>query len=151
LRGSLAGVLGQREDRLPEHQVAQPYTDDRAGDLRSDVPTDLTPRKATLGRICDRDGGVEVCTRDGTEREEKRDKHRACRERICKERQTDIPAGESLTHDAGAHYGGEKKRGPNGLGREPTPEGHADRFAAGFAAGSANACRSASTRSGTSR
>ena len=34
---------------------------------------------------------------------------------------------------------------------ERRPNGHADRFATGFSDGNANACRSASTRSGTSR
>ena len=99
-----------------------------------------------------RDRGIEVRARDRTEGQDQRHQHGAGREGVREERDRDVPAREPLTHDARADDAREQQRRPDGLGREPPREGHADRLTpTAFSAGSASAWRSASTRAGTRR
>ena len=83
-------------------RCATRYPDEGPDDLHHHVARHLTPGEAALPRIRERDRGIEVRTRDGSEGQNQRHQDGAGRQRVREEGDGDIPAREALAHDARA-------------------------------------------------
>jgi hypothetical protein len=73
LRATGSCMARSEKQRFAEHQVSCGNTGKSADDLRSEVGWYLAPRQAALRGIGQRDGRVEVRSRDWPERENQRD------------------------------------------------------------------------------
>jgi hypothetical protein len=52
-----------------------------------------------------------VCAGDATEREDKRDENRACRDCVGEECQSYVRPGKAFSHDAGTYHSGDEEEG----------------------------------------
>ena len=116
-RGELADPLAEPtalplrklEDWQLEHEMGEPDSEHRAGELRRDV------RRRVARPHLAGDGGrhrhrwIEVRARDRRQGKDERQQRAAGRQRVGEERQGQISAGEALRHDAGADDGGEQQ------------------------------------------
>jgi len=96
--------------RLAEHRMGESDAEKGAEHLRDDVGTGAGPAQPALPRVRERDGWIEVGTRDRSERENEGDEGGSRRNRIRKQCNGDVAAGQSFAHDARADDGGEEKR-----------------------------------------
>ena len=88
------GVCGQAK-----HQVREGRTRKRAGQLRDHVWKSAAPGLLAQ-RCCEGDHRIEVRAGHGSEREDERDQRAACRDRVHKQRESNVAATEPLGHDA---------------------------------------------------
>jgi hypothetical protein len=79
--------------------------------LCCDVRMDFAPRHAVLPSVGDRHDGIEMRAGDATEREDKRDEDRACRDCVGEECQSYVRPGEAFSHVAGTYHSGDEEEG----------------------------------------
>ena len=102
------------QQRQREHRVRNHGPDNTAGDLHRHVQGRIARRQVALERKNQRNGGIEMRTRDRTENTDQDHKDRTGRKRVAKQRKRHIP-GQAFGHDAGADHGCDQQTRPKRL------------------------------------
>jgi hypothetical protein len=105
----------REEQPFTEHQVSRRDAAESSENLRGDVGWHLAPCQAALRCIRQRDGWIEVRSRNRSERKDQRNERGAGRDGVCEERDRGVSAGEPIAHDAGSDNGGEQQGRPERL------------------------------------
>src|SRR3984885_4462499 len=95
---------------------------DPTGKLRCDVHRYFPPGNSAFDGIGKRYGRIEVCAGDRSKCKDKGDERSPGCDGVGKQRDRSISGGQTLAHDAGAHYCCHKKRCAKKFGREPARE-----------------------------
>ncbi len=107
---------GSEEDGLFEHDIGQPHADEGAHDLRGDINGHVPPGEASLARVGEGHGRIEMGARDRPERQDESDEPRTGRDGVREQGQGDVPAGKLVSHDAGTNHGRQEQSRSDPLG-----------------------------------
>jgi hypothetical protein len=93
--------------------------------LRRDISRNVAPAHPALARIRERDGRIEMRSRNRAERKDERYQGGARRQRICEKRDSDIATAQALAHDARANDRRQQQRRSEQLSDKAARQRHA--------------------------
>src|ERR1700693_944334 len=100
----MAGMRGERVAAQAEHQMRNDSPGNPSGALHKHVGYGFTPRNTVLHCIGEGDGWIQMCSGNRPKSQNESDQHRAGRNRIRKQSNSDVAGCQTFTHDAGADH-----------------------------------------------